>query len=97
MNTSNENKNNAMQTQLKDNNSKQSSNVKIQIEEENEQKTIQERWREEEMMHKIMLLQQEKMNRKMKEDEINSFRGKKPTDAEKKLIDAIVQFCDKKE
>ena len=44
-----------------------------------------------------MLLQQEKMNRKMKEDEINSFRGKKPTDAEKKLIDAIVQFCDKKE
>ena len=45
MNTSNENKNNAMQTQLKDNNSKQSSNIKIQIEEENEQKSIQERWR----------------------------------------------------
>ena len=49
------------------------------------------------MMHKIMLLQQEKMNRRMKEDEINSFPGKKPTDAEKRLIDAIVQFCDKKE
>lgn len=52
---------------------------------------------EEEQMHKIMLLQQEKMNRRMKEDEINSFPGKKPTDAEKRLIDAIVQFCDKKE
>jgi hypothetical protein len=66
--------------------------------EKNEQKSIQERWREEEeQMHKIMLLQQEKMNKRMKEDEINSFPGKKSTDAEKRLIDAIVQFCDKKE
>jgi hypothetical protein len=113
MNTSQENisnthnKNNVIQEQISGDNSQQSSNDKIQKEEENEKEHTLDRWTDpraqearknfEERMKQYNLLKQKSIQERWKEEEIFSFPGKKPTDAEKKLIDAIVQFCDKKE
>jgi hypothetical protein len=105
--SSTQNKNNVIKEQISGDNSQQPSNFKIQKEEENEKEHTLDRWTDpraqkarknfEERMTQYNILKQKTIQERWKDEKIHSFPGKKPTDAEKRLIDAIVQFCDKKE